>query len=307
MSNVVSVMSLLNSKGMSDKDILAVINPPLAERNRADLITDVRLPGHAAWRNSNSIGAVLDMNTNTIRSNHFRVDTTKLPGRIFHYAVHMYRYNMSGARGDEDIVPKEDNRNLTAILKSLLAKHPEWSKGPDGKRIGFTYNGKSFIFATSKLRFPDATSPDVHGEDVHFTNLDGSESSKRYFVKLSLVAELVVPPAGRQHWGAADQDLLNALDSALFSFARWTQDDDASKWIIQGSKLFQSNAEAYPLGPCYNALKGFYAGLKCSAAGLVFVSDMSVTCFLASGNLLMLMATCLNFRTIDVSPITLDS
>ena len=75
--------------------------------------------------------------------------------------------------------------------------------------------------------------------------------------------------------------------------------NDEPNWHIVGAKLFQDTATAYQLAPCYNALKGYYASLKCCSAGLVYVADMSVTCFLASGDCLMLMANSAGYNTIN--------
>ena len=116
---------------------------------------------------------------------------------------------------------------------------------------------------------------------------------------LTLIAEVKLPPPGIEYWQSVDPTVVRALDAGVFSFARWMQQEDAPRWIIQGSKLFNSTAEPFPLAPCYNALQGYHAGLKACAAGLVFVADMSVTCFLAGGDLVAIMGNALGFPTPD--------
>ena len=43
------------------------------------------------------------------------------------------------------------------------------------------------------------------------------------------------------------------------------------------------------LSKAYTAMRGYYAGLKTCMAGLVLVSDMSVSCFLAGGEMINMM------------------
>jgi hypothetical protein len=92
--------------------------------------------------------------------------------------------------------------------------------------------------------------------------------------------------------------VLRPIDSALFSFARWNGAQDRPDWFVVGTKGFRSDSEKFELSPVYEALRGYYAGFKSCAAGLVYVSDMSVTCFLKSGELLGLMAAALRLRSV---------
>jgi hypothetical protein len=163
-----------------------------------------------------------------------------------------------------------------------------------------TYDGKSAVFTTAKLPFTAVNSSNepFYDEDVFLMNLDGTPSRRPYHVTLTLAREIALPPGGREYWREVDPEVIRALDTALFSYARWLMDSDTPAWNIVGQKLFQNNGDAYELAPCYSALRGYYGGLKCSTAGLVFVADMSVTCFLNSGELLMLMAEALGYRSI---------
>ena len=73
---------------------------------------------------------------------------------------------------------------------------------------------------------------------------------------------------------------------------------DDPDWYISGSKAFRSREERTQLGrnPAYQALKGYYVGLKTCLAGLTLVSDMNVTCFLAAGEMVNLMWQAGGFR-----------
>jgi hypothetical protein len=95
MGEVPAVLALIRGKGMTDADILTIINPPASARDRSAFITSRHLPGHAEWRNT-SIGATLDMNTHVIRSNHFRVDASRLVGM----PINMYLAVMLFASND---------------------------------------------------------------------------------------------------------------------------------------------------------------------------------------------------------------
>ena len=118
-------------------------------------------------------------------------------------------------------------------------------------------------------------------------------------MRLTLINEVVVPAAGVANWRDISPDLLRALEIAYFSFARYMVPDDNPAWCLTISKLFQSLTNQFPLGEAYFARRGYYCGLKSCAAGLVMVSDMSVVCFLESGELLQILASCLGFRSIQ--------
>ena len=58
--------------------------------------------------------------------------------------------------------------------------------------------------------------------------------------------------------------------------------------------------ESTPLKSVYHALRGYYVGIKTCLAGLVFVSDMNVSCFLAAGEMINLMWQAGGFRNFQV-------
>lgn len=98
-----------SDKGMSDRDILTVINPPKPDRDsRSSRInpnapsgheTAISLPSHAAWRYESRIGRVLDpqSNLNVVRSNHFVLNHAAIPTQLYQYAVHLYPVDRTGA------------------------------------------------------------------------------------------------------------------------------------------------------------------------------------------------------------------
>ena len=75
----------------------------------------------------------------------------------------------------------------------------------------------------------------------------------------------------------------------VLQFARDQQGRDQPLWYVSGSKAFRSRAESHTLRGAYEAVKGYYVGLKSCLAGLVLVCDLSVTCFLASGEMIEVM------------------
>ena len=107
---------------------------------------------------------------------------------------------------------------------------------------------------------------------------------------------------------------LRALDSILFNFARWRVVDasvleDETKlpleltrhresvvgmepgWLVSGSKVFENTPDMLRSLHCngLKAIQGYYSALKSCAAGLVMVSDLAVSAFLESGEMINLM------------------
>lgn len=178
MGEVGALLNLTQAKGMSETDIRNVISPSPADRNRAALLTQYAMPSLDEWRFTNPIGAVLDMALHTIRSNHFKVDLSGLPGAIHCYHVHVYKHMRDGSISTEDCVAKEEFKTLTILLNSIRLKHKDWEK-VGGKAVGFAYDGKSALFTS--VRLPLVKQPDgsyVHTEDAALLNLDGTPGKK---------------------------------------------------------------------------------------------------------------------------------
>lgn len=118
-------------------------------------------------------------------------------------------------------------------------------------------------------------------------------------MRLTQIADIAVPAGAAENWRDLDQGLIRSLEIAYFTFARYMIPEDNPQWNLVGSKLFQNLPTGFPLGEAYYALRGYYCGLKTCIAGLVMVSDMSVVCFLESGDLLQVMASALGYRSIQ--------
>lgn len=186
---------------MTDAEILAVINPPAADRDRSSLVTHRIMPPLANWRNATPIGAVLDMKTHSVISNHYRVICSRLPPRIYHYHVHMYRLMRDGTMDAEDCTPKEDTRNLISILLELRKRHPEWTS-IGGKTVGVAYDGKSALFTSARLPFTLYTAENqaYYEERVFMINADGSASSKGYLVSHGMINnQRLISSVGETH------------------------------------------------------------------------------------------------------------
>eukprot|EP01034_Spumella_vulgaris_P025945 gene25945-32455_t len=304
MGQVGSVMALTSGRGMSDAEILAVINPPAAERDRSALVSreSYSMPGHAAWRMTPRIGRQLDA-PHVVRTNHFEVDTSTIPGVIVQHHVHIYRMEKDDVSSTKDIASEEDPRVTISLLQLLRAKHPEWERLPrgPGAKLGFTYDGRSSLFTTMPLRLPDENdkgepcSSDVIGLD----NLDGDECKHRRYRVVLTQTTLVYTPTTPAEWRNADASVIRALDNSLFAFARNMQTMDSPAWHLIGSKIFSARAKGFDLAPAYQGMKGYFASLKSCLAGTVLVIDMSVNCFLASGAMPELMFTAAQYNNFN--------
>lgn len=309
MGEVPSIMGLATSTGMSDRDILAVIDPPAPDRLRdkhldefaslegAYTRTSKMFPSHAEWRNTPRIGKTLNPTTQIVRSNHFLVDTRTIKKKVFQYAVHIYRFTFSGEEVTTDCAGEEDSRITTGLVILLRDNHPEWGVG---NGVGFTYNGRSIAYASSALPLAGQRNGQAfHDEILRTKKIDGSDSNTRFRITLTLTDTITMPDPTVAAWsGVYEERILLALDTPLLSFARWGVVEDTPVWFTFGSKAFKSDSRKLPLSPAYNAQRGYYAGLKTCMAGLVLVSDMSVSCFLNGGPLTEVMATCAGYRSV---------
>lgn len=247
---------------------------------------DVDMPGHASWRNDTRTGALLP---NQIVTNHFKVDTSRksnsapIPSTICQYHVTINklivetetRHNVTNS----DFTLKADQRILVAVMKQFFLNHyDEWST------IGITYDARSTVFATAAL-FPDAN--DNRLIEVIELNRD------RYTVNVKFVLEMHIP-ASTIDWTNLQFDIIRSLDSAIVNFARMQISDVEQTWFVDGSKAFRSDAEVvrFRYNPSYISMKGYYSSFKSCMAGLVLVSDISVSAFLSGGDLISLMMQC---------------
>ena len=250
------------SPQLSDQACMRIIDPPAQEKFRDHLLpttgTNGRnpywLPALEPWRVSHDVGVMLDNHTQIVRANYFRVNPKMLPKRIFHYYVGIFRYDRDGQIGTEDFSKSNEKQSNTMLMKQLLLQQPEWKNAG----IGFAYDGKSSLYTSNSLSFKKGGSDDHFQADVNFP--PGSHTT--YSVLLSLAGE-VVPPSNQKQWSKTqDLSVLQALDIALLSFARWELGDSNPSWIIAGSKAFRSDGTTYNLSATYIARLGYHASLK---------------------------------------------
>jgi hypothetical protein len=285
MSDVPHVQATLSGAGMTDRDIAAVLCP--TNRDRSAHIDNPRLPPHAEWRGG-TIGFALQPGTHNIRANHFRVNPANIPGRFFQYHIHIRSYDRSGALKAEDTAQTEDYRTNVALLMLLQTRHAEW-KTIDGVNVGFTYDSRSTVFTTKRLPLPDTNSDgqEYYAEDIAVPNLDGTESRRRYKVSITFTTTCVSPSQTEEEWRYnQDTTLVRALDSSLLAFARRQLPLQDPEWYLVGNVGYSSSGETMRLAPGFVAMRGFFVGLKTCLAGLVLVSDMSVSVFLNGGPLI---------------------
>ena len=227
---------------MTDADILKVINPSAADRNRSELVKGaVVLPTPAAWRDSVRIGKVLDPKKDVVRSNYFLVKQptgSKAPGTIYQYAVHIYLANSkksgTGA-APENLSATMDSSESTSLIISLRKNHPEWFTVG-----GCAYDGKSNVFTTNALPLPSRTAMDEPfiSEEIFLMKRDGkTASSSKFKVTLTLVQSIPYPT----DWSAIDARGLLGLDSAVLSFAKWQVVSELPEWFLIGSQVFKSS------------------------------------------------------------------
>jgi len=181
-----------------------------------------------------------------------------------------------------------------SIVQSLRDNHPEWTLSPVlGGNIGFAYDGYSTLFTSKSLNLPDLNDTDqpLISEVVKLTT---GEDSRKYLITLTEVSQIQ---------STDDLELIRALDISILQFAKFQQIQDFPDWYVSGSKAFRSAAaHSTDLGnlghkdSVYKALKGYYVGIKSCLAGLVLVCDLSVTCFLAAGEMINLMWQAGGFR-----------
>jgi eukaryotic translation initiation factor 2C len=298
MGELPQILALLNGSGMSNADILAIVNPPADQRNRS-LQNRYSMPGQDAWRMTPSVGRPLDKNTQKVHSNHFLVPTNNIPGRMYVYHVHIKKFDRDGNLIDTDIAAEEDCRITTLLMSNWKQRHPEWQIH-NGKPSFFTYDSKSKVVSCHPLPFGtvvNSINQPYFEEilDLH-ANVDNVDQPGRKFkLSLTLVDQILTPP--NNAWPIADANVLAALETVTLSFAKNQQCEDLPEWYIVGSKVFRANSESYPLERAYVAMRGYYASLKVCMAGLVLVSDMSVSVFLSGGSMIDVMWRAAGFNS----------
>lgn len=163
---------------MTDRAILAIINPPAAQRDRSALITrsGVSMPGLDPQRLENKAGVEIPAagGAVVITSNHFAVNAAGVPLTMTQYDVCLQKILRSGDAG-ENVSEKDDIRKTLQVVKTLVARHPAWSQAG----LGLAYNSAASMYTTRPL--PGLTATDWKGrlcvsEVVGLLNKDGEET-----------------------------------------------------------------------------------------------------------------------------------
>ena len=160
---------------MSDRAILAIINPPAAQRDRSALIarSGSNMPGLDPQRLENRAGFEIAASGGAIAvtSNHFAVNATGVPLTMTQYDVCLQKILRSGDAG-ENVSEKDDIRKTLQVVKTLIARHPAWSAAG----LGIAYNSAASMYSTRPL--PGISETDSQGrlfvsEVVGLLNKDG--------------------------------------------------------------------------------------------------------------------------------------
>ena len=183
MGDIPAIMALLRAPGNSDRELLAVLNPSQADRQRTTVVVNPRLPTLEPWRFRPAVGAL-----NTVTSNFFRVDTSKIPKKLYQYALHLYQFNVKLNQFDStDCAGEEEDRILWTLYKKLAEKHPEWNL-VSGK-VGCAFSGRSVLFTTALLAFPsgsiNAQGEAYHEENIAMPDLEGILYHSIFFIYLN--------------------------------------------------------------------------------------------------------------------------
>ncbi len=192
-----ALINLLNSSAdCSDEAALRVIDPPVGDRDRGELLLNESkdIPGIAAWRKLGSSGGLaLSTDAHVVRANHFRVQTADIPVKVLQYSVSIFHYKFDGSLQEQDLAKESDKRVNVTLVRLMRDKNPEWRTDAAGRRVGIAYDGNSTLYATSPLPcIPGelrADSSAKYQEDVYWP---GSTTNK-FSLVLSFAAFVSMP------------------------------------------------------------------------------------------------------------------
>eukprot|EP01034_Spumella_vulgaris_P033674 gene33674-41546_t len=306
------VSDMRNSPQCSDAAILRVINPPTTDRDRSLLLNQNEetpfIPQISEARLDGTVGLKLN-DKFKVRANHFQVKIADLPSCIHQHSVSIIPYR--GKDGDNTKYEKKDDlcqsvgeekidlaRNST-ILKAFRDLQPELNQSQLGP-VGVAYDGAAILYTSRSLNLPLVCG--AGGIPQHSLNaiVDWPGNPKvKFSVTVTHVKDLPLPRrdpvSGAMTWNLKKElgdkynhrEALTALNAALMYFAQW---DGGHSWIVNGSKAFRTDGPREQLNRAFIALTGYYASLKACVSGLTLVADISVTCFLAGGDMIDVMA-----------------
>lgn len=305
MGEMQSVMDLLRNESLiDDRACLRIMDPAYDDRYRDDLIVGdgakrYFLPTMDRWRIADSVGVPIQ----NIRTNFFVMDPRYLPTTIYLYNVAMYHKDdfqfpaddnasLGSNASRKDLSKEKDSALNTKIMRAFMDGVASMRQTSRGDKIGLAYDGKSSLYASHPLDLP-FTIKGIYLAEVTVR--------KAYVVAISQVDAVDVPRT-REQWrdlGIKDRAVLQGLDIALLSFARWQLAEDDPRWLLSGTKVFQTNGQTFPLGGMYLGRIGYSSCLRTCLSGLAIVMEVSVSCFLKGGSLLDVMALIGNYRSVD--------
>ncbi len=205
--------------------------------------------------------------------------------------------------GSNDVERRPADCESTEFPKSVNRRNSDYGPGNSDAKPGGNYDAENLN------KFPKSSEL---SRDFAF-DLVPNESVKRlkFHIRLRQVALLSRPKNTERIAVIADskvnkndkqvnQSYVRALDVALLGFVRGQVDQNNPKWIMQGSKAFDSGGENIRLGsPNFLAMRGFSVSTKAVMGGLSLVCDMAVSCFIEGGELTQFICNHCNFRNFD--------
>lgn len=304
MVSVVNQVARYNSL-INDTACLRIMDPPIDARNRQEIIAGESakkyiLPEIDPWRVADCIGVPV----NNVLANFFVVDPRFLPTMIFHYNIMIFskRDHLQIMQKDpastasaepKDLCKELDNQLNTKIIGTFFAMHADALRTSSGGKIGISYDGKSSLYTSQYLVLPlDATKSFL--ADVQLKGVP--------FVVIIKEVEVLDIPRTHDQWrdlGVKNLSVLQSLNVALLTFARWQLAEENPQWLLSGTKVFQVSGQTFDFGGMYLGRIGYSTGLRPCVSGLSMVVEVSVSCFLKGGSLLEIMALIGNFRSVD--------
>ena len=313
---------MIRNPNMSDRAVLAVINPAAAQRDRSAFLahTDVTMPPHDPFREGKVGVEIATAGAVTITSNHFAVNASSVPTTITQYAVSMQKIMRDGDAG-EDVSQLDDPRKTLSVVKTLLARHPQWAAAG----LGVAYDSRSLMYTTrplSGITQRDAQNRLFLSEVVGLPNKDGEflvhfELYLKVTTLFSLLLFLFLFILGTESTQAryvvtltevgrdlTDDNLALALENALLMYGRWDATLDKPRWVLAKNRIFtasENSRDAFSLSRFGHILakQGWYASLKRCVNGPFLVVDLAVNAVLASGFMSELMAKAAGYERFE--------
>ena len=112
-------------------------------------------------------------------------------------------------------------------MKTLIDQKSSW------QHCGICYDGAAALYATQPLIGSESA---IQENDRQLEPVVVAHS--KYTVRIMFVAK-VFRPQGKSWNALKDQKLVQAMDTALLSFARWTAGEERPSWLLSGEKVFR--------------------------------------------------------------------